>query len=162
MKCIELYKAHETIITIMIFCEGTILKPKSLFSIYNHRAYIPIGNCIKKISGWQEQGAEIIYCTSRKGKQAEGIAELMLQYGIPGTYLYYREKGESYSDIVEKLRPDVLIEDDCKSIGGIWQMCISKVDENIRNQIRSIVVNEFKGIDHLPDDLSSLRENHIR
>lgn len=39
-----------------------------------------------------EQGAEIIYCTSRKGKQAEEIAELILQYGMPGTYLYYREK----------------------------------------------------------------------
>lgn len=47
--------------TIMIFAEGTILKPKSWHALYNHNAYIPIGDCSRKIKGWQEQGAKNIF-----------------------------------------------------------------------------------------------------
>jgi hypothetical protein len=41
--------------TIMIFAEGTILKPKSWSALYNHNAYIPIGESVGKIKRWQEQ-----------------------------------------------------------------------------------------------------------
>jgi len=61
----------------MIFVEGTILKPKSWFSLYNHNTYVPIGNAVKIIKAWQQQGANIIYCTSRKEKQANDIATLL-------------------------------------------------------------------------------------
>lgn len=37
-------------------------------------------------------------------------------------YGMIRDKGEQYSGIVEKLRPDILIEDDCRSIGGTEKM----------------------------------------
>jgi len=66
MRKILLNAEYHTGLTIMVFVEGTIIKPKSWLSIYNHNAYIPIGNAVKKISSWQQQGANIIYCTSRK------------------------------------------------------------------------------------------------
>ncbi len=70
-----------------------------------------------------------------------------------GTYLVAREQKESYKDIVEELLPDILIEDDCKSIGGACQMCITKVDPIIKSKIVAIAVPEFKGIDSLSLDL---------
>lgn len=141
---------------VMIFVEGTILKPKSWLSLYNHNAYIPIGGAVDIIKEWQQQGADIIYCTSRRGKQAENIATLLLKYEFVGSKLYYREKTQKYKNVVEMVRPDVLIEDDCKSIGSSWQMCITDVDPQIKDTIKSIVVKEFKGIDHLPHDVQKL------
>ncbi|MDR3050301.1 MAG: hypothetical protein LBU67_01090 [Oscillospiraceae bacterium] len=156
MAYIEWLKQDTAKLKIMIFTEGTILKPRSLFLTYNHKSYIPIGTCVKMIDAWHDQGAEIVYCTSRRGKHAISIAAILTLYGFSGTRLYYRAKGQKYKDIVEQAQPDVLIEDDCKSIGGRWQMCITYVNPESRMKIKSIVVNEFKGIDHLPQALSDL------
>jgi len=105
------------------------------------------------ISKWAEQGAEIIYCTSRKKKQAEEIADILCKYGFRGAQLYFREKGQKYKDIVEIVRPNILVEDDCRSIGGRWQMCITYVALEIKCSVHSVVVKEFKGIDELADDI---------
>lgn len=67
-----------------------------------------------------------------------------------------REKKETYKDIAECLKPDILVEDDCRSIGGKRQMCIYNVREEIKQHIKSAAVPEFKGIDHLPSDIESL------
>jgi len=144
-------------LTIMIFTEGTILKPRSWSALYNHNAYIPIGESVRKIKRWQEQGAKIIYCSSRKKKQARSMAELLKKFGFVGEFLVVREKNEKYKDIVEKIEPDILIEDDCKSIGGSWQMCITNVNAELKQRILSIVVPEFKGIDILPDCIDELK-----
>ncbi len=150
MPYIALPVSQPSKVKIMIFAEGTILKPKSPFSLYNHRTYIPIGNAVSIIENWRRQNAEILYCTSRKGKQAEDIAHLLRRYRFAGSKLYYREEKQKYKDIIEEVRPDILIEDDCRSIGGSWQMCITHVAPSIRTSIKSIVVKEFRGIDHLP------------
>lgn len=136
-------------ITIMIFAEGTILKPKRCLTLYNHHSYIPIGNAVDIIKEWQKQGANIIYCTSRRKKQADDMADLLKNHGFRGTYLVSREPRENYEDLVEILQPDILIEDDCKSIGGAWQMCFTKVKPELKEKIKHIAVREFKGIDHL-------------
>lgn len=157
MKQIFMNEDYNAGLTIMIFVEGTILKPKSWWSLYNHKSYIPIGNAAKIIAGWREQGANIIYCTSRKKKHAYDIANLLKNYGFIGSFLAVRDEKEKYKDIVETLKPNILIEDDCKSIGGTWQMCISKVEPKIKESIVSIVVPEFQGIDNLPKKIEQLK-----
>ena len=77
------------------------------------------------------------------------MAALLKKHNFRGHYLAAREPDESYADIIEALRSDILIEDDCKSIGGAWQMCITKVKPEIRKNIKSIIVPEFDGIDNL-------------
>lgn len=156
MSFIELAKSQSSGNLIMIFAEGTVLKPKCIFSLYNHNAYVPIGNCVDLIQKWQTQGAEIVYCTSRRGRHAEEIALLLQKFRFVGTRLYYREKKQSYKQLVEAVMPDILIEDDCKSIGGAWQLCITYVKPSKKRQIKSIVVKEFMGIDDLPANLSEL------
>ncbi len=156
MAFIQISQSNNSNIKIMIFTEGTILKPQSFLTLYNHKSYKPIGNCVGLIKKWYQQGAEIVYCTSRRKKQAIDIAEILKKYNFAGTKLYYREKGQTYKDLVEEVVPNVLIEDDCRSIGGKWQMCITKVDPKVKAKIVSIVVKEFGGIDHLPKTLSDL------
>lgn len=156
MRKINLDQEKTAGITIMIFAEGTILKPKSWLTLYNHHSYIPIGNAADIVKLWQGQGTNIIYCTSRKKKQADDIAHLLKKYDFVGTYLVAREPRESYADIVEVLQPDILIEDDCKSIGGAWQMCITKVKPELKAKIKHIAVPEFKGIDDLSFDIEQL------
>lgn len=156
MSYIELSDSSLSKTKIMVFAEGTILKPKSLFSFYNHKSYLPIGNCVALITAWNQQESEILYCTSRKGKQAEQIARILKQYRFPGSRLYFRESRQKYKDIVEEVNPDILIEDDCRSIGGSWQMCITHIDPQIKDTIKSIVVKEFMGIDHLSFSVQDL------
>lgn len=156
MRKIQLNTKMQEGITIMIFAEGTILKPKSWLTLYNHNSYVPIGNTVQIIQAWQEQGANIIYCTSRKKKQANDMAKLLIDNGFGGTYLVSREPKKSYADIVEIIKPDILVEDDCKSIGGEWQMCITKVNHELKKRIKHITVPEFKGIDNLSVNIKLL------
>lgn len=157
MPFVELSRKSDPTLKIMLFTEGTIIMHRSLVHLYDFASYIPIGSCVDLIRQWDEQGAEIIYCTSRKGKQVPLIVDVLKRNNYCGTKLYYREKGLTYSQIVEEVMPDILIEDDCRSIGGKEQMCIFHVSEECRDRIHSIPIEEFKGIDHLPVLISALR-----
>ena len=81
---------------------------------------------------------------------------VLKKYGFPDNQVLFRQKGEQYKDIAERIMPDVLVEDDCKSIGGKDEMTITHVKPEIKNKIKSITVKEFSGIDNLPDKISVL------
>jgi hypothetical protein len=144
-------------VVILIFTEGTILKPKKWIHYFIFKKYIPIKNCISKIYTWERQGAEIVYLTSRRGNRAYTIAKILKNFNLSGSFLYYRNKKEKYKDIVEQLQPDIFIEDDCRSIGGKWQTAINHVNTETKRKTTSIIVQEFKGIDELPDLLFDLK-----
>ncbi len=57
--------------------------------------------------------------------------------------------GIKKKDLVEKIHPNILIEDNCKSIGGEKHCCITNVSKDIKKTIKSIIVEEFKGIDSI-------------
>ncbi|OGE71166.1 hypothetical protein A2617_01400 [Candidatus Daviesbacteria bacterium RIFOXYD1_FULL_41_10] len=57
---------------------------------------------------------------------------------------------------MENVLPDILIEDDCESIGGEIEMCYPNIKPEIKEKIKHIIVKEFQGIDHLPDNLDEL------
>lgn len=163
MAFVQLSHTRNDGIKIMIFAEGTIFKPKTKLGLFSFNNYVPVGSCVNIISRWHEQGARISYCTSRTGRQVYVIAKLLERYGLPGEKLYYRDDGKTYKDIVEAVKPDVLIEDDCKSIGGARQMCITHVSPEIKQDIKSVVVREFGGIDHLEGlFLCDNKHEHLR
>ncbi|MFC1727127.1 hypothetical protein ACFL0Y_01265 [Patescibacteria group bacterium] len=121
------------------------------------KTHIPVGKAVKKLKTWKDQGAEILYLTSRKERgQIEDVKKVLKKYGFPDGQLLFRRKGEKYQDVAERILPDVLIEDDCESIGGINEMTITFVNPKIKAKIKSIPVKEFGGIDHLPDKISDL------
>jgi hypothetical protein len=153
---------------ILIFTEGTVLMHKNAIgrsrteivkqvegkeeSINDYKSYIPIKNAVQKLTKWKEQGIEIVYLTSRtKAKEIDAIKKVLKKYDFPKGRLLFCKKGEEYKDIVEKVVPDILIEDDCESIRGENEMIITHVNSEIKKRIKSITVKEFGGIDNLPD-----------
>ncbi len=157
----------------MIFTEGTILVHSGAIgysrkeiidqvknkeaSVKEYRSYMPIKNAVPKIKKWFDQGAEIVYLTSRRDlKKVEEIKEVLGRNMFPVGTLEYRKGLERYKDVTERVAPDILVEDDCESIGGEKEMTYPHISESKRQRIRSVVVKEFGGIDHLPDDVGLL------
>jgi hypothetical protein len=159
---------------ILVFLHGTVTMHKSAAgksheemmrqvadkeeSVHAFASYIPVGNAKQKLYTWQKQGAEIEYLSSRRSAEELAMDKLVLaKYGFPEGPIHFRQPGETYKDVAERIIPDILIEDDCECIGGEQQMTITFVRPEIRRKIKSIVIKEFSGIDHLPDSLSDLQ-----
>jgi len=158
----------------MIFLHGTAIMHKSGLgvtreervkqviqgadpSLHDYASYVPVENAVKKIKGWQEQGAEILYLSSHTTQDVNKDTLVLKKYGFPEGRVFYRASGQRYRDIAETVLPDVLIEDDCESIGGEKEMTITHVRPEYKKGITSIVVKEFGGIDHLPATLAELK-----
>jgi hypothetical protein len=126
-------------------------------SLLDYASYVPVGNAPKKLQIWKNQGAEIIYLSSHENSTDVGKDRLVLKkYGFPEGRVLYRRNGESYGNIAGSLMPDVIIEDDCESIGGKEEMTITHVRPELKKRIKSIIVREFSGIDDLPDNVYEL------
>jgi len=124
-------------------------------------ASVPIGNSAKKIEAWKKQGATIVYLTSRReSNEVNIIRDVLKKYEFPEGKLLFRKEGEDYRDVAEKVMPDVIVEDDCESIGGETEMTHPGIRPELKSKVKSIVVKEFGGIDHLPDNVAELMKHH--
>lgn len=156
---------------IMVFTEGTIFSHSIWRGLareeivqrvregerHDYVGITPIGDAPRKIQTWSDAGAEIVYLTSRRSSQEiEQVGDGLRRYGFPAGQLFFRLEGEEYKDAAARAMPDILIEDDCESIGGEVEMTYPHIRPEIRTKIISIVVREFGGIDHLPESLSEL------
>lgn len=70
--------------------------------------------------------------------------------------MFFRREGEEYKNAAERVIPDILIEDDCESIGGEVEMTYPHIKPELKTRIKSITVKEFGGIDHLSENISDL------
>ena len=143
---------------IMVFLHGTATKPATWDVIGQSFAhYVPTGKAVEKLKKWVDQGAQICYLTSHeKAAGVEIDKQVLAKYGFPQGEIYWRQNGEAYKDVAERVMPDILIEDDCESIGGEAEMTYPHIREDLKPKIKSIVVKEFQGIDHLPSALADL------
>ncbi|TLN15741.1 hypothetical protein FDZ71_07145 [bacterium] len=160
---------------VLIFTEGTILTHRDYAGIPRERivelvkrqdgrlwtdyfaACVPIGNCVSKIEAWRKQGATILYLTSRRTfEEIQTIQGVLAKYHFPEGELLFRREDEEYKHVAERALPDVIVEDDCESIGGEEEMTYPHIKKELRSRIKSVVVKEFGGIDHLPDNLADL------
>jgi len=158
---------------ILVFLHGTLIMHKNAegksrkervqqvknkeSSVLDYVSYIPVGNVVEKLKSWQSQGAEILYLSSHEtAEDVEKDKSVLEKYDFPKGQIFYRQNGEFYKDIAEKIIPNVLIEDDCESIGGEKEMTITFVKPEIKQRIKSIVVKEFSGIENLPNNLDDL------
>jgi hypothetical protein len=124
-------------------------------------ASVPIGDSAKKIEAWKKQGATIVYLTSRReSNEVNIIRDVLKKYEFPEGKLLFRKEGEDYRDVAEKVMPDVIVEDDCESIGGETEMTYPGIRSELKSKVKSIVVKEFGGIDHLPDKVAELMRHH--
>jgi hypothetical protein len=126
-------------------------------SVADYAAYVPVGEAVAKLAQWQRQGAQICYLSShRKPEDVAKDAAVLERFGFPAGEVLFRQPGESYADVARRAMPDVLIEDDCESIGGEVEMTYPHLRPGEQARITGIVVREFEGIEHLPDTLGEL------
>ena len=138
---------------------NTTPSPVEPGSVYDFKSQIPVGDAVIKLINWKQQGASLVYFTSRRIKsEIEAVQNVLKNYHFPDyKNLYFRQQGEDYKDVAEKLIPDILIEDDCESIGGEKEMTYPHISPELKKKIKSIVVKEFEGIDNLPTDITKLK-----
>lgn len=158
---------------ILIFLHGTLIMHKSAEgktreervkqvlnneeSVHDYASYIPVGNSVEKLKSWQKYGVEILYLSSHEtSEDIEKDSYVLKKYHFPKGSILYRQNGEAYKSIAERVVPEVLIEDNCESIGGEKEMTITFINSEIKRNIKSIVVKEFSGIDSLPDNPNDL------
>lgn len=122
----------------------------------DYGAYVPVGDAVTKLRRWQDAGAAVGYLSSHRNPDDVTLDVSVLRaYGFPDGRVLARHPGETYGDVAGREAPDVLIEDGCESIGAD-QVTYPQMPPAARGQIRSIIVPEFGGIDHLPDDPQAL------
>ena len=126
-------------------------------ALHNYAAYVPVGGAAAKLQSWREQGAHIAYLSSHRHPDDVAKDAFVLQEnGFPPGHVLARGPGESYGDVAGQQMPDILIEDDCESIDGAAEITYPQIRPDLRARIKSIIVPEFGGIDHLPDSLDAL------
>ncbi len=124
-------------------------------SVKDYASYVPVRNAVEKIKKWASQGAKICYMTSRRTeKEVNDVKTMLKKEGFPEGELFFRKGNETYQEAAKRVSPDILIEDDCESIGGEEEMISPKLDPDLG--IKVITTKEFGGIDHLPDNVSGL------
>jgi len=125
-------------------------------ALHDYAAYAPVDNAVAKLQRWLEQRAQIDYLSShRNAEDVAKDASVLQKHDFPSGRVLARQPGESYGEVAERGMPDVLIEDDCESIGAD-QITYTQIRPELRGRIKSIIVPEFGGIDHLPDSLQEL------
>ncbi|MBU2052063.1 hypothetical protein KKH13_02550, partial [Patescibacteria group bacterium] len=127
---------------IMVFLHGTATKPaKWDLTGQSFSHYVPTGKAVEKLKNWVSQGAQICYLTSHE--HATGVEidkQVLANYDFPQGEIYWRQNGAVYKDVVERVMPDILIEDDCESIGGEAEMTYPYIRPDLKPKIKSIVV----------------------
>lgn len=126
-------------------------------SVHDYISYVPVGNVVEKLCNWEKQGAKIVYLSSHKtAKDVDSDKVVLKKYKFPQGEVLFCENEEEYGEVAERIMPDIIIEDDCESIGGKEEMTYPHIREELKPKIKSIVVKEFSGIDHLPDKICDL------
>jgi hypothetical protein len=132
-------------------------------SVRDFGSYVPTEGAVAKVTAWQRRGADICYLSSHRTAAAAAIDKSVLAaHAFPAGHLYFRAPGESYADVARRWSADVLIEDDCESIGGHPHTAASELARTPGPAVRCVVVPEFGGLEHLPDDPAELLRREAR
>lgn len=119
-------------------------------------SYVPTESAVSKASAWQRRGADICHLSSHKTAADVDLDRgVLAAHDFPGGPVFFREHGESYADVVRRAGADVVVEDDCESIGGAAQMVGPRLGPG-SDAVVCVVVPEFGGLAHLPDDPAEL------
>jgi len=126
-------------------------------SVIDLASYVPTEGAVAKVAAWQRGGAEICYLSSHRTAAAAAIDTAVLStHGFPAGTVYFRAHGESYADVARRWLADVVVEDDCESIGGRPQTTAFALARAPGPEVACVVIPEFGGMAHLPDDPAEL------
>lgn len=141
---------------IMIFVEGTLLKPSK--NPKDFSSYVPTEGSLEKVKAWSEK-SKIMYLTSRKESEIEKVKSLLDTHGFSEGEIFFRkidyENVEDYIDVINKAKPNVIIDDTCESI-GFFDTIEPRIEKG--SKIKAITVEEFGGLKDLPDEPKKLKD----
>lgn len=124
-----------SIVRVMVFLHGTAIMHASAAShsraervrqsrrrdasVLDFAAYVPAENAVDKVQAWQHRGADICYLSSHTEPADVALDRAVLAtHGFPDGPVLFRQPGESYAGVARRAGADVVVEDDCESIGG--------------------------------------------
>src|SRR3990170_382341 len=88
-------------------------------SLRDFCSYVPVEGIVQKLVKWQANGAEISYISSHRNPDDVAKDEAVLKcYGFPEGAVFFRRTGEGYGDVAKRVQPDIIVEDDCESLGA--------------------------------------------
>jgi hypothetical protein len=121
-------------------------------SVTEFGSYVPADATVEMALSWQRHGADLSYLSShRTAADVDLDRGVLTTHGFPSGPVFFRKPTESYADVACRAGADVVVEDNCESIGGSAQMISSTLGPGAA-QVRCVVVPEFGGLMHLPDD----------
>jgi hypothetical protein len=141
---------------------------KSDETIFDFENYIPINKANDILTKWKMKGIDIVYMSSHRNKKdLNKDIKVLEKYNFPKGEILYRDFFHRYNSLIKKELPDIIIEDDCASIGN-WirerykfipetivnflkrrEMIYPCLDYKIKQNIKSIVIEEFSGIENI-------------
>lgn len=126
-------------------------------SVRDYRSYVPTPGAVEKVEAWCRHGASVAYFSSHRREEDIAADQVVLRrHGFPEGPVHARQSGESYGAAVERLHPDLVVEDDCESIGGAPETIASQLTAAAARKICCLAVLEFAGLGALPDDPAKL------
>ena len=162
-------------VRIMVFLHGTAIMHASAVgqpraervrqsrqrdtSVLDFATHVPAENAVDKVQAWQRHGADICYLSSHTGAADVALDRAVLaRHGFPDGPVFFRQPGESYADVACRADADVVVEDDCESIGGNQHTTAFRLAQSPGRAVRCVIVPEFGGLTHLPDDPQELTQ----
>jgi len=122
-------------------------------SVRDFASYVPAEAAVPKVAAWQRGGAQICYLSSHRDPRNVALDQTVLAgHGFPAGEVFFRQHGESYADVVRRAGADLLVEDDCESMGGAAQTTQASLAARHGRAVRCVLVPEFGGLAHLPGD----------
>jgi hypothetical protein len=122
-------------------------------SVSDFASYIATPGTADKLMAWRRRGVVIVYLSShRRAEDLRADESVIRRAGLPHGPVHARGDGEDYGAVAARLGLDVLVEDDCESIGGIGQTCAAQLDPDDRRRVQCVLLPEFGGLGDLPDD----------
>jgi hypothetical protein len=126
-------------------------------AVLDFASYVPTEAAVEKVRTWQGHGAVISYLSShQEAADVELDRAVLTAHGFPAGTVFSRGPGESYADVARRTGADVLVEDDCESIGGRSRTTAAGLAATPGRAVTSVIVPEFGGLAHLPDEPGEL------
>jgi hypothetical protein len=111
---------------------------------------------VERLQVWSREGAQLVYISAHRDAANAAIDDAVLRrHDFPDVRVEARQGEETYADVVAREAPDVLVEDDCESVGE-EEMTYPQLSPDVAERVTSIVVREFEGLEQLPDDPQAL------
>jgi hypothetical protein len=126
-------------------------------SVRDFASYVPTPGTAEVLAAWERNGATLVYLSSHRREDDVRTDESVIRrHGFPVGPVHGRQAGEDYGSLVARLGLDVLVEDDCESIGGAAQTCAAQMNSEARRSARCVVLPEFSGLAGLPANPAEL------